>query len=169
MLSFNASVSIIIYEIYVGQYILPSTTLICLMLPAPPSPSKISMLFTACGMSFGIRLWESTIKALNSLAGEIGEVYSSVTVKTPMISEKWELLLLAMRRILINMVRGFGIYRTLSVGVVFVLNFFVNWRACIYYVQIMIRRKFNFVFAFLLCINTLCGLIFQRLENLPED
>lgn len=57
---------------------MPSWKLICLMLPTPPSPSTNSILLITCGMSFGIRLLESSIKALNSLAGEIGEVNSSL-------------------------------------------------------------------------------------------
>lgn len=54
------------------------------MLPAPPSPWIKSTLFTNCGKSFGMRLEESKINALNILDGAIGHVNSCVKLVTPM-------------------------------------------------------------------------------------
>nr|GMD62828.1 putative late blight resistance protein homolog R1B-16 isoform X1 [Ipomoea batatas] len=48
------------------------------MLPVPPVPWTMSMLLMACGISFGIKLWESTMEALKILDGATGEVCSSV-------------------------------------------------------------------------------------------
>lgn len=69
-------------EDYIG-FCLPSLKLTCSMLPAPPSPSITSTLFMNCGKSFGMRLLESKIKALNIRAGAIGHANSWVKHVTP--------------------------------------------------------------------------------------
>lgn len=57
------------------------------MLPASPVPWMNSMLLIACGMRLGIKLWESRIEALKILCGEMGEVYSSLKMATPMTDD----------------------------------------------------------------------------------
>lgn len=46
------------------------------MVPGPPPPWTISMLLMPCGTSFGIKLWESRMSALNILAGATAQVKS---------------------------------------------------------------------------------------------
>lgn len=66
--------------------VLPSVKFICLMLPASPFPSTKSMLFIDENMSFGHRLWESRIKALNILPGVTLVLKDWLILTTPMFS-----------------------------------------------------------------------------------
>lgn len=53
------------------------------MVPAPPSPSRISTLLMACGRILGMRVSASSTAALNILAAGIFEVISVVHSITP--------------------------------------------------------------------------------------
>lgn len=64
----------------------PSLKLTCSMLPVSPSPWIRMTSFTNCGKSFGRRVLESMIKALNMRDGATGDEYSSVKVETPIVN-----------------------------------------------------------------------------------
>ena len=59
-----------------------------MIVPGPPFPSIVSILFTACGASLGMRVSASRTMAVNNLLATTGLENSSVNVRTSMVFSK---------------------------------------------------------------------------------